>query len=110
MATTYKILGQVAPTTNSANTVYTVPAATQTVVSSINICNPDSIARAFRVAIVPSGNTLAQKHYVAYETPIAATDTITLSAGITMGANDSISVYANSTSNISFSVFGSEIT
>lgn len=110
MATTYKILGQVAPTTNSANTVYTVPAATQTVVSSINICNPDSVARAFRVAIVPSGNTLAQKHYVAYETPIAATDTITLSAGITMGANDSISVYANSTSNISFSVFGSEIT
>jgi len=110
MPTTYKILGQVAPTLNTANTVYTVPAATQSVISSINICNPDSTSRTFRVAIIPSGNTLAQRHYLAYETPVAATDTITLSAGITMGANDSISVFANNSSNVSFSVFGSEIT
>lgn len=110
MAVTYKVLGQVAPPANAANTVYTVPAATQTVVSTINVCNPDSVARAFRVAVVPSGQSLAQKNYIAYETPIPATDAIALTLGVSMGANDSISVFANSTANLSFGVFGSEIT
>lgn len=110
MPTAYKILGQVAPTLNAANTVYTVPAATQTIVSTINVCNPDSSNRTFRIAIVKSGESLAQKHYLSYETPVPATDSIALTMGITLGANDSISVFANSTSNISFCVFGSEIT
>lgn len=110
MAIAYKILGQVAPSLNAANTVYTVPAATQAVVSTINVCNPDSSSRTFRVAVVKSGESLAQKHYIAYETAIPATDSIALTIGISLGANDSISVFANSTSNISFSVFGSEIT
>lgn len=110
MATTFKILGQVAPAANTANTVYTVPAGTQAVISTINICNPDSTLRAFRVAVVPSGGTLAQKHYIAYETPIQATDSIALSIGISMGNGDFISVFANNTANMSFGVFGSEIT
>ena len=110
MATTYKVLGQVAPAANTANTVYTVPAATQTIVSTINICNPDTTNRAFRVAVIPSGQSLAQKHYIAYETPIYTADSIALTLGITLGANDSISVYANNTANISFSIFGTEIT
>jgi len=110
MATTFKILGQVAPALNTANTVYTVPGGTSAVISTINICNPDSLTRAIRVAAVPSGNTLAQKHYIAYETPIAATDSVALSIGLTLAAGDFISVYANSTSNVSFGIFGSEIT
>ena len=110
MATTYKVLGQVAPSANTANTVYTVPAATQTVVSTINICNPDISMRSFKIAIVPSGQSLAQKHYIAYETPIYNNDSIALTLGITLAANDSISVLANSTSNMSFGVFGTEIT
>ena len=109
MATTYKVLGQVAPAANTANTVYTVPAATSTVVSTIMVCNPDSSTRSFNIAVVPSGQTLAQKNYIAYATPIALTDSISLTMGITLAANDSISVYANNTANMSFSVFGSEI-
>jgi len=109
MAIAYKILGQVAPASNTANTVYTVPAGTQAVVSTINICNPDIVPRAFRIAVVKSGESLSQKHYICYETPIPTADSIALTMGITLGANDSISVFANSTSNISFSIFGSEI-
>lgn len=110
MPTTYKILGQVAPAAGNANTIYTVPAATQAVISTITVCNPDTLSRAFRIAVVKSGESLAQKHYVAFETPVPAVDSIALTMGITMGANDSISVMANNTSNVSFSVFGSEIT
>jgi len=109
MATTYKILGQVAPAADTANTVYTVPAATQAVISTINICNPDSTTRSFRIAVVKSGEALAQKHYIAYNTAIPTVDSISITIGITLGANDSISVYSVSTANLSFSVFGSEI-
>lgn len=109
MAVNYKILGQVAPAANTANTVYTVPAATQTVISTINVCNPDASTRTFRIAIVKSGESLAQKHYISYDTPVPATDSIALTMGISMGANDSVSVLCASSSNVSFSVFGSEI-
>lgn len=109
MAINYKILGQVSPTANTANTVYVVPAGTNTVISTINVCNLDNVARAFRLAAVKSGEALANKHYIAYETAIPASDSIAVTIGITLGANDSISVFANSTANMAFSVFGSEI-
>lgn len=110
MATSYKILGQVSPTANTANTVYTVPAATSAVVSTINICNLDGVNRTFRVAAVKSGDALANKHYLAYEAVVPLNDSISITIGVTLGANDSISVFANSTANLAFSVFGSEIT
>ena len=109
MATTYKILGQVSPTANTANTVYTVPAATSAVVSTINICNLDGVNRTYRVAAVKSGDVLASKHYIAYENVVPSNDSISITIGVTLGANDSISVYANNTANLAFSIFGSEI-
>jgi hypothetical protein len=39
MPTTYKVLGQSAPAAVTATTLYTVPSATQTVVSTIVIAN-----------------------------------------------------------------------
>jgi hypothetical protein len=39
MATAYKVLGQVAPAATTATTVYTVPSATEAVVSSVTVCN-----------------------------------------------------------------------
>jgi hypothetical protein len=109
MANLYKILGQVSPTANTSNTVYTVPVATNTVISTINICNIDNVARAFRIAAIRSGDTLANKHYLAYDTAIPGNDSISLTIGITLSSNDSIAVFANNTANLAFSLFGSEI-
>lgn len=110
MAETYKILGQVAATANTTHNVYTVPAATQAVVSSIVIVNRNSGANCtYRVAAQQAGAALANQHYVAYDAPIAALDTVALSLGITLGNTDVISVYS-ANSNLSFSVFGTEIT
>jgi hypothetical protein len=39
MPTTYKVLGQAAPTANTLTDVYTVPSATQAVISTITVCN-----------------------------------------------------------------------
>ena len=110
MAETYKILGQVAPSANTTSNVYTVPAATQAVVSSIVIVNRNNAANCtYRVAAQQAGAALANQHYLAYDAPIAALDTVALSLGITLGNTDVISVYS-ANANLSFSVFGTEIT
>lgn len=109
MATNYKVLGQVAPSATTATTVYTVPASTQTVVSTIFVCNRDTASATFRVAIRPDGAALANQHYLAYDVSVDANSLIPLTTGITLGDTDVVTVYASS-ANLSFSAFGSEIT
>jgi hypothetical protein len=108
MPTTYKVLGQVAPSATTATTLDTVPSATQCVVSTIVVCNRAATAATYRIAIRPGGATLANEHYIAYDSTVAANDSTMLTIGITLGAADVITVYA-STANLSFSAFGSEI-
>lgn len=108
MAETYKILGQVAGTTAFSN-VYTVPASTQTVVSSIIVTNRSSSNTNYRIGVLPAGAALANQYYIAYDSVIAGNDAIGLSLGITLGNTDVITV--NASSNVlTFSVFGTEIT
>lgn len=108
MPTTYKVLGQSAPSATTATTLDTVPSATQAVVSTISVCNRAATAATYRIAIRPGGATLANEHYIAYDAPIAANDSTFITVGITLGAADVITVYA-STANLSFNAFGSEI-
>jgi hypothetical protein len=108
MATIYKVLGQINPTANTANTVYTVPASTNTVISTITVCNQSNTAASFSLAVRPAGEALAAKHYVSFNTSVPSNDTIGLTLGITMAATDVLTANAN-TSTISFNVFGTEI-
>ena len=108
MATAYKVLGQSAPSATTDTTLYTVPAATETVVSTIAICNRGSSAGTFRVAVRPDGASIANSHYVAYDVSLAANSIIGLTLGITVNAADVITVRA-STADFTFSAFGSEI-
>jgi len=108
MATVYKVLAQAVSTTSEA-TLYTTPALTSTVVSTIVIANQTASAATFRIVVRPSadGSTTA-KHYIAYDITVGASDTTALTLGITLAAGDLIRVLA-STTTCSFSVFGSEI-
>jgi hypothetical protein len=108
MATTYKVLGQIEPSANSVTTVYTVPSATQAVVSTITACNQGTGSANIRIAVQPDAETLADKHYVAYDVTIAAGQTAAFTLGITVDAADIIAVRA-STETVSFNVFGTEI-
>lgn len=109
MATTYKVLGQLAPSATTATTLYTVPAATETIVSTIVVANRDSTSATYRIAIRPDGATLSNEHYIAYQVTVGASDSTTITLGITLNAADVVTVYA-STANLSFNIFGSEIT
>jgi glucose-6-phosphate dehydrogenase assembly protein OpcA len=108
MATTYKVLGQVSPTAATATTLYTVPAETQTVVSTISVCNMTQGELLFRIAIRPAGETLTSKHYIAYDAKVSGNDTTFITVGATLGAGDVITVY-ESAADIVFNAFGSEI-
>ena len=108
MAITYKVLGQVNPTANTATTLYTVPSSTQTVVSTISVCNQNSAASTFSIAVQPTGESLAAKHYLNYQTSIPGNDSITVTIGLTLGETDVITANVGN-GNISIHAYGSEI-
>jgi len=108
MPTAYKVLGQVAPSATTATTLYTVPSATSTVVSTISICNQAGTSGTYRIAVRPAGATLEAKHYLVYGATVAASDSVLLTLGVTLATTDVLTVYASS-ANMSFSAFGSEI-
>jgi hypothetical protein len=109
MPTVYKVLGQSAPSATTNTDLYTVPSSTSTVVSTLAIANRATTAATYRIAVRPSGATIANEHYIAYDIVVAASDSTTLTLGITLAATDVITVYA-SNANLSFNAFGSEIT
>lgn len=108
MPTAYKVLGQSAPSAATLTTLYTVPASTQTIVSTVVVCNRSASARQFRIAVRPDGAAVANQHYLAFDVTVGASDSTTLTLGITMDAADVLSVYG-STADLSFTAFGSEI-
>jgi hypothetical protein len=108
MATTYKVLGQAAPAATTDDDLYTVPAATSAVASTLSICNR-GVSTTFRVAVRPTGASITNEHYIVYENAINANDSLFLTIGVALSATDVVTVRAG-TANVSFSLFGSEIT
>lgn len=109
MPTTYKVLAQSAPSATTNTDIYTVPANTQTVISTMVVANRAATAATYRIAIRLNGATLANQHYIAHDVVVGASDSTTLTLGLTLDPAEIITVYA-STANLSFNVFGAEIT
>ena len=111
MATSYKTLGQLDLTSSTLTTLYTCPASTETVVSTVIIANRAASADTFRLALRTEGDAISSKHWLAYDVPVAANDSTTLTLGITMEATDVMSVAAAGTaSELSINAFGAEVT
>ena len=108
MATVYKVLGQSNPSATTATTLYTVPASTATVVSTITVANLGGSSATYRISVRPAAAAQTNAMYIAYDVTVGANDTTTLTLGITLATTDIITVYA-SAATMSFSAFGSEI-
>jgi glucose-6-phosphate dehydrogenase assembly protein OpcA len=108
MPTTYKVLAQSAPSATTNTDLYTVPSSTQSVISTIVVANRALTDATYRIAVRPNGATLANQHYIAYDVTVGGADSTNLTLGITVDAADVITVYA-STANLSFNVYGTEI-
>jgi len=89
-------------------TLYTTPAVTSTVCSTLVICN-QGVSTVFRVAVRPAGAALDPKHYLIVDNTINQYDSVFLTLGVSLATTDVVSVYAGATS-VSFSLFGSELT
>ena len=107
MASIYKVLGQVAPAATTLTSLYTVPALTSAVCSTLSICNR-GISTQIRVAVRPAGATIADEHYIAYDVPVNQYESVFLTLGVTLATTDIVSVYAG-TADISFGLFGTEV-
>ena len=107
-ATTYKVLGQAAPSATTETDLYTVPASTQTIVSTIVVANRAATSATYRISVSVAGAATATKDYLIYDATLAANSTTALTLGITLGATDKVRVYSSS-ANLSFNAFGSEL-
>ena len=110
MATVYKRLGALASTgvIGTADTLYTCPTATATVVSTITVCNTSASAATFTIS-VSTTTAHAAAGYIVYQASIAGNDTVGLTFGATLDATNKYLLCSASASTVSFSVFGSEI-
>lgn len=108
MAELYKVLGQLNPTATTLTALYTVPGATSVVVSTIAVCNQGANTT-FRISVAVAGAVDDPKQYLYYDLAIPANSTFTATIGITLAATDVVRVYAG-TANVSFSIFGTQIT
>ena len=109
MATNYKILGQHNSAANTEATVYTVPAEKETVVSTITIANQTSQTNvSYSISVAPNGEAANDKHFIVRGSVVPAADAIALSLGLTLDSSDVVRCNA-SRDNVSFNIFGSEI-
>ena len=110
MATTYKVLGQLASAATTAETLYAVPASTSAVISTITLANISASAITYRLAVRPAAASLANQHYIAYGVTLGANDTTTLTLGLSLATTDVITVYASAASALVADAYGVEIT
>jgi hypothetical protein len=108
MPDAYKVLGQSNPSATTLTDAYTVPASTETVVSSIVVANR-STATSFRISVAPAGAVDSNEHYIAYDVAIAANEVKSFTLGVTLEATDVVRVYAT-LATLSFNIFGVEKT
>ena len=113
MATaSYLILGQATPAGSNA-TLYATPAATQTVMSTIAICNTTSSSATATVYVCKATGSspaaASTTNALVYQMPITANTTQTLTIGLTLGAYDTVYVASGTSSSLTFHAFGSQL-
>lgn len=109
MAQTHKVLGQAALAATTETTIYTTPAATSTIVSTVTVCNRSATATTYRLYVAVAGAGADNKQYIAYDAPLNGNDGVCLSLGITLAATDLLKAYAGAAT-VTVQAFGVEIT
>jgi len=115
MTDTVKVLAQSFPAAATLTAVYTVPAATSVVVSTITACNqsntvPDTIR--ISIAVGGASDTPAQYIYggsIGSGFAINPLDTMAATIGISLAATDVIRCYSTN-GTTSFNIFGVQVT
>jgi len=112
MPQSFKRLGAINPSANTQTNVYVVPAATESVISTITICNQTTSNASYSLILMPSSifaSPAGAAHFIVRGATVPAADSIILTIGLTANAGSVLAANTNNNS-ISFAAFGSEIT
>lgn len=109
MATAYKYAQvQGTASTGTYATLYTTPASTEAVISSLVITNQSSSAITVRIGLDATAGTPGDSEWLVYDAAIAGNDTVALTLGVTLDAEKFVRV-SSSADTCNFSAFLSEI-
>jgi hypothetical protein len=109
MAINYKVLGQAHPAGTSETDLYTVPADTQAIVSTLSISNTTGSAANARVWVRVAGASTGNTNALMYDVPLAAHSIAAFTLGLTLAATDVVTVRGSSGGHLTFQLFGSEV-
>lgn len=107
MANTYKVLGQSFPAATTNTDLYTVPASTSAVASTLVVCNTGA-GTTFRVAVRQGGAALTTAQYIVYDNYVNSNDSVFLTLGISLATTDVVTVYSGANT-LTYNLFGTEI-
>jgi hypothetical protein len=94
--------------TGTYATLYTTPAATEAVISSIVVSNRSSSDVTVRIGTDTTAGTPLDEEFIVYDAVVAGNDTIALTLGVCLDAEKYLRV-SSSASTVGFSAFLSEI-
>lgn len=117
MPQSFKRLGAIVPSANTQANVYVVPESTEAVLSTVTVCNQTAVNTSYSLLYFDESefadggvsDPAPTSSFLIRGAVVPAADTIVLTMGLTANANAIISCNATG-SDISFSIFGSEIT
>jgi len=90
--------------------VYTCPAATAAVTSTIVICNTGLTAATYGICVSANSSNPVTKEAIAYGDAVSAQDSVFLTLGITLDATVKNLMFIASSPDVAINVFGTEIT
>ena len=110
MPTSYKVLGQSQGTAEltTYSTLYTVPANTETIISTISVCNTSTNDYRYRIAICTT-ETPSAANWIAYDSTVSANDTTFITVSLCIDTVYKYIVTSSESTSISFTAFGSEV-
>lgn len=100
----WPVLAQLACQATTNETLYT-SAADGTVAYRVRITNRANAAKTYRLAYRPLGASLANAHYLEYDTSIAANVSVTLDLFLLMDNTDVLTFYGSS-ADLTVTLFG----
>lgn len=103
-----KVLGQAAMSATTLSPIYTVPAATSTIVRAITVCNRSGTPTTYRLSIAVAGAADALGQYIHYDVPIGGNETHFVELALSLAATDVLRAYAGAAT-LSIGAFGLEI-
>ena len=109
MPIAYKILGQSHPAGTAETDLYTVPASTEAVVSTLTITNVTGSSANARVWARIAGAATAHVNAILFDVPVAANSVAAFTLGLTLDATDVVTVRSGTGGSLTFQLFGSEI-